>query len=79
MASKTIRIIAFSAVNQKTHMRTVNVFNTAPARNEFPTYLQAAAGPLAHEYPTYMASGAANPTNTQGLPNIFVSGYSGPS
>jgi hypothetical protein len=78
MASKTVRIIAYSTANLKTHMRTVNVFNTAPARNEFPTHLQASGAPLAHEFPTYMASGAAN-TSIAGLPNIYVAGYSAPS
>jgi hypothetical protein len=77
---KTVRIIALNASLQRAnHVRVVNVFTTAPARNEFPTVLQALTAAAKKEYPEWMASGAANPVNTQGLPNIFIAGFSGPS
>jgi hypothetical protein len=76
---KTVRIIAYNqALQRANHMRVVNVWTTPPARLEYPQVLQAAAGPVAGEYPTWMASGAAN-TPTNGLPNVYIAGYSGPS
>ena len=74
---KTVRIIAYNKVNIQ-HLRSVNVFTTAPTKKEFPERLQAGAAPQKNEFPTVMASGAANPTQTNGLPNIYVAGYSGP-
>ena len=70
---KTVRIIAFSAANAKLYMGTVNVSTTKATAHEYPEYLQA-SGDTSHATPTVMA--AASLTN--GIPTIYVNGYSGP-
>lgn len=79
---KGVRIIAFDAQARKVNnMRVVNVFTTKPPHNEFPEMVQETSGGDSRNLntlPTVMASGAANPANTQGLPNVYVNGYTGP-
>lgn len=74
---KTVRIIAYAAGNVQS-LKTVNVMTNKPIANEYPTCTQTTGAPSpAGAYPTYMAAGAAN-TKGNGLPCIYVAGYTAP-